>query len=301
MDNTYLNQLRNSQWFGFFVASSYGIVSIAITFFNKAVFSVYEFESSNFLTLSQAVLSIILLVAMKRLKWIEYNDFSVETAKKLGMLGVAFTWMVLTGLAALKYVNVPMYSALRRLTTFIVIVAQFLMLGKTVSTEEFLSVVAMVVGAIIASFGDLTFDMRGYILVFLNCATTAWYLVLIAKKQRETGLNSFGLMFYNNILSIPIIAILVYFSEYEDLMKFQQWGVFEFQITFFGIMFAGFCIELLCVLVLYCQFSVSHKYYGTTESYSLHALRICVIWWRCYDNKSCCWIECFNIWRTMVW
>jgi len=189
---------------------------------------------------------------LKRFKWIEYNDFSVETAKRLGMLGVAFTWMVLTGLAALKYVNVPMYSALRRLTTFIVIVAQFFMLGKTVSTEELLSVVAMVFGAIIASFGDLTFDLWGYILVGLNCATTAWYLVLIAKKQRETGLNSFGLMFYNNIFSIPLITILVYFSEYDDLVAFQHWRLFEFQITFLGSCLLAFALNyfvFLCSIV----------------------------------------------------
>jgi len=252
MENSYLTQLKNSRWFGFSIASGYGLVSIAITFFNKAVFSIYKFESSNFLTLCQAILSIFLLMIFKHLKWIEYNDFSVFTAKRLGMLGIAFTWMVLTGLAALKYVNVPMYSALRRLTTFIVIVAQFIMLGKTVSTDELLSVVAMVLGAIIASFGDITFDLWGYILVALNCATTAWYLVLIAKKQKETGLNSFGLMYYNNIFSIPIIGILVLFSEYQDLVKFQYWLAVDFQITFLGSCLLAFALNyfvFLCSIV----------------------------------------------------
>lgn len=252
MEDSYLYQLKQSPWFGFFVASSYGIVSIAITFFNKAVFSVFEFEASNFLTLCQAVLSIFLLNIMKNLKFIQFHDFSVETAKKLGMLGVAFTWMVLTGLAALKYVNVPMYSALRRLTTFIVIAAQYIMLGKKVSREEFLSVVAMVLGAMIASFGDIMFDLWGYFLVGLNCATTAWYLVLIAKKQKETGLDSFGLMFYNNIFSIPIISVLVYLSEYDMLVKYDNWSNFGFQVTFLGSCVLAFALNyfvFLCSIV----------------------------------------------------
>jgi len=252
METSYLDQLRNSQWFGFAVASSYGVVSIAITFFNKAVFSLYGFGASNFLTLSQAILSIVFLQALKRAKLIEFNDFSVETARRIGMLGVSFTTMALTGLAALKYVNVPMYSALRRLTTFIVIVVQFVMLGRTVSTEELLSVVAMVLGAMIASFGDLTFDLWGYMLVFANCGTTAWYLVLIAKKQRETGLNSFGLMFYNNIFSIPIITVLVYFTEFNDLVVFEQWMNPGFQIVFVGSCLLAFALNyfvFLCSIV----------------------------------------------------
>jgi len=247
-----LQTLKESAWFGFAIASSYGVVSIAITFFNKAVFDIYDFEASNFLTLGQTVLSLIFLISLKQYKIIAYNDFSVETARKLAVLGIAFTGMVVTGLAALKYVNVPMYSALRRLTTFIVIIVQFVLIKKTVSREEFLSVVAMVIGALIASIGDLSFDLWGYFLVGLNCVVTAWYLVLINKKQQETQLDSFGLMFYNNIFSIPILAVSVITLEWEPLVNFQLWYSFGFQITFFMSCALAFLLNyfvFLCSIV----------------------------------------------------
>ena len=60
-----------------------GIISIAITFFNKAVFSTYEFDASNTLTLAQGVFSLVFLATLKRFKFIEYNDFSAETARKV--------------------------------------------------------------------------------------------------------------------------------------------------------------------------------------------------------------------------
>jgi len=247
-----LQTLKESAWFGFAIATSYGVVSIAITFFNKAVFSVYNFGASNFLTLGQTVLSILFLIGMKHYKFISYNDFSVETARKLVVLGAAFTAMVVTGLAALKYVNVPMYSALRRLTTFLVIIAQFVMINKRVSREEFLSVVAMVVGAMIASIGDLSFDLWGYFLVGLNCVVTAWYLVLISKKQQETQLDSFGLMFYNNIFSIPILSVSVVLIEWDMLKSFDQWYSIGFQLVFFMSCALAFLLNyfvFLCSIV----------------------------------------------------
>lgn len=172
------------KWKGFAVAVLYGVTSISITFFNKAVF-VYGFEASNFLTLGQIVFSLAFLVVMKKYKFLDYEDFNVATAQSLFSLASAFIGMVVTGLAALKYVNVPMYSALRRLTTFIVIVWQYLLLNETVPRNEVLSVVLMVFGAMVAGWGDLTFDLYGYILTALNCVVTAWYLVLIAKKNRK--------------------------------------------------------------------------------------------------------------------
>jgi len=140
--------------------------------------------------------------------------------------------MVITGLAALRYVNVPVYSALRRLTTFIVIVGQYFLLKKTVPVDELCSVIMMVIGAFVAGWGDLSFDLYGYFLTALNCVVTAIYLVLIAKKSEQTGMETFGLMFYNNILSLPIVAIIVILTEREELASFDRWHDVGFQLCF---------------------------------------------------------------------
>jgi len=220
------------RWQGFTVALLYGVTSISITFFNKAVFAVYDFNASNFLTLGQIVFSLLFLVIMKRYKMLDFEDFNYSTAKALFSLNASFIGMVVTGLAALIYVNVPMYSALRRLTTFIVIAGQYLLLRKTVSQNELLAVIAMVVGAIIAGWGDLTFDPYGYFLTALNCVVTALYLVLIAKKSQETGLQTFGLMYYNNILSLPVMIVITLLTEWKILSNYTGWWNLGFQICF---------------------------------------------------------------------
>jgi len=222
----------DDKWKGFLVALSYGVISVSITFFNKAVLSYYEFPYSNMLTLGQMIFSIVFLVSMKRIGVIKYPDFSWDYAKKLLPLAIYFTLMAASGLWALALVNVPVFSALRRLATLIVIVGERFVLGKITPPDETNSVVLMVFGAIIAGWGDLTFDLLGYTLILFNCFVTAGYLIYIAKKKQETGLNTFGLMFYCNFLSLPGVALIVYFTELDGMGGYPYYSNVGFQICF---------------------------------------------------------------------
>lgn len=223
---------RNFERFrGFFIALAYAITSTTITFFNKGVF-VYGFNGPNTLTLGQIAFSLLFLQLLKRFQILPLPDFKKETAIKTIPLAVAFSLMVVSGLSALSMVNVPMFSALRRLSTLLVMIQQFYFLGKKVEPAEFFSVILMIFGAIIAAWGDLTFDIFGYTLTIINCFFTAWYLVLIATTQKATELDSFGLMYYNNLLSLPGVIIIVYFSEWDVIMSFTEWKDSAFLLCF---------------------------------------------------------------------
>jgi solute carrier family 35 protein len=97
-------------------AVAYGIVSISITFFNKAVLSSYKFHHPNLMTLSQILFSLFFLSVLKFFDMISYIDLDVSIARKMFPLSICFVGMVLTGLSALNQLNVPMFSALRRAT-----------------------------------------------------------------------------------------------------------------------------------------------------------------------------------------
>jgi len=209
---------------------------------------VHHFNASNFLTLCQVLLSLVFLFLLKTMEIISYPDFQTKTAYKLLLLGASFTSMVVTGLAAMIFVSIPMLTALRRLTTLIVIAVQFFMTGKRVSNEEFLAVLVMVLGAMVASVGDLTFHLWGYFLVFMNCCTTAWYLVTISKSQQDTQLNSFGLMFYNNLFSIPILLVTTPLFELHILVNYDHWKSTQFLIALFISCTLAFVLNYLIFL-----------------------------------------------------
>ncbi|EGC37582.1 hypothetical protein DICPUDRAFT_149816 [Dictyostelium purpureum] len=217
---------------GFFVAFAYGVTSVSITFFNKAVLNYYNFNYSNSLTLGQMIFSLFFLVIMKQFGYISYPDLNIDLCKKLLSLSLLFILMVVSGLAALAKTNVPLFSALRRLSTLIVIAGERALLGKVTPANETQSVVIMVLGALIAGWGDVTFDVVGSIYILFNCFVTAGYLIFIAKKTKETQLNTFGLMFYCNILSMPATILLTYVTEWEGISSYEGYSDLGFQFCF---------------------------------------------------------------------
>jgi solute carrier family 35 protein len=144
----------------------------------------------------------------------------------------------LTGLGALKYLNIPMFNSLRRLTTLITMFGEYYILGKKESFQVQISVWFMFIGAGVAGIWDFDYSFIGYFLVLLNCIFTAVFLLSISKFGKQ-GLNSFGLMYYNNIQSLPIVLLICYFNgdldfktgffNYEYLNQWDFWIYFLFQ------------------------------------------------------------------------
>eukprot|EP00002_Diphylleia_rotans_P018111 TRINITY_DN3511_c0_g1_i2.p1 TRINITY_DN3511_c0_g1~~TRINITY_DN3511_c0_g1_i2.p1 ORF type:complete len:207 (-),score=41.85 TRINITY_DN3511_c0_g1_i2:932-1552(-) len=181
------NEGLSVKYRGLLAALFYGLISISITFFNKIVLSVYSFQYSNVLTLSQMIFSLVLLYLMKQSSLVNYPSFEMKTARKLIPLAFWFNAMVVTGLASLGYMNVPLWSALRRFTTFLVMMFEYTVLNKRYPKKESYSIVLMVLGASIAGITDVQFDAVGYFLVFLNCIATAMYLIYISKLKVTTS------------------------------------------------------------------------------------------------------------------
>jgi solute carrier family 35 len=97
-------------WRPVLVAVLYGVISIAITFFNKAVLSVYAFKYSNIMTLWQMCFSLVFLLGMRKLKMVKFEPrLTWKMCKEVWPLAFNFMAMVITGLAALRLLNVPMF------------------------------------------------------------------------------------------------------------------------------------------------------------------------------------------------
>ena len=128
-----------------------GAISISITFFNKAVLSVYKFNFGNTLMLAQMIASLIFMHFMKKYGLIKYKDFDSKVAKQVCCTTFAplflfsfihnsflprflqcvplagfFIAMVVLSLVALPFVNIPVYNTLRRFSTLLVIIIEFL-------------------------------------------------------------------------------------------------------------------------------------------------------------------------------
>jgi hypothetical protein len=74
------------------------------------------------------------------------------------------------------------------------------------------SVGVMCIGAAIAAWKDMTFDIVSYFYLFLTNLFTSLYTVYINVVKKETNLNIWAMMYYNNITTMPFLAVLAWYT-----------------------------------------------------------------------------------------
>jgi len=114
----------DSPWRGPLAALTYGVTSITIMMFNKAVLSEFGFGYPAVLTLLQSTVTAAALKAMSLAQWVELAPFDVNIAKRVAPLSFLFLGYVIISLLALQYVNMPMFAALRRTSVGFLLVIQ---------------------------------------------------------------------------------------------------------------------------------------------------------------------------------
>src|SRR4051794_19732212 len=114
------------------------------------------------------ICSIFFLVLMKAIGLITYPKPTWNMSLKAAPLSIAFVGMVLTGLAALKYLNIPMFNTLRRATTLMTMIGESYLLNARNTRTVQITVYLMIAGAMIAGIYDFDYSGIGYFLVALN-------------------------------------------------------------------------------------------------------------------------------------
>lgn len=189
----------------FFCGSSLGAI-----FVNKACLTHFDFTYPSTLMVLQGLLTIVLLMLVSKLRPSLVSIVPIKSADYRRMIpsSLFFISNVTIGLSALSRVNIPMFSAFRRLTVLFVMGAEYFMLHRTHSKPVVFSVVVLTAGAFVSALGDVTFSLTGYTLVFLNNALTAAYLASIKRVMRDLNLDPISLLYYTSVISFPVILVI---------------------------------------------------------------------------------------------
>ncbi|KAJ0031757.1 hypothetical protein Pint_13773 [Pistacia integerrima] len=245
---------------GVYAAVSYMASAVLLVMFNKAALSSYSFSCVNVITLFQLLCSCSILYALKCWKVISftaiepqsttYNPLTLVPLKTLIHtlpLAIAYLLYMLVTMEAVRGINVPMYTTLRRTTVAFTMIVEYLLTGQKHSLSVVGSVGTIILGAIIAGARDLSFDAYGYAVVFIANICTAIYLASIARIGKSSGLNSFGLMWCNGIICTPIL--LFWTSVKGDL---------EVTMNFPLLFYPGFQVVMLlsCIMAFLINYYV---------------------------------------------
>lgn len=203
---------------------TYCVASIVMTVTNKFVVS-GDFNMVFFLLTIQSLVTVLFLQAFKFLNLIKYREFDAETAKKWYPIVIFLVAMIYTGSKALQYLPIPVYTIFKNLTIILIAYGEVLWFGGSVTSMMMMSFGLMTLSSVIAGWNDVSsaiqsiFDatavitavdginMLGYFWMAINCLSSASFVLYMRKRIKLTNFKDFDTVYYNNLLSIPLLII----------------------------------------------------------------------------------------------
>ncbi|KAG8721849.1 GDP-mannose transporter into the lumen of the Golgi [Ceratobasidium sp. 394] len=232
----------------------YCLASILMTVTNKFVLSGANFNMNFAFLAIQSITGVGCVVAVKRLGWITFRDFDMQDAKTWFPISFCLVMVIYTGSKSLQFLSIPVYTIFKNLTIILIAYGEVLWFGGRVTALTLASFFLMVVSSVVAAWSDITTAFQttfpeyagappalgvdptlghgkslatagiGYFWMGLNCLTTAAYVLTMRKRIKSTGFKDWDTMFYNNLLSIPMLVVFSLF--------FEQWNEKNLEANF---------------------------------------------------------------------
>ncbi|KAG1859422.1 hypothetical protein C8R48DRAFT_577870, partial [Suillus tomentosus] len=134
-----------------------------------------------------------------------------------------------------QYLSIPVYTIFKNLMIILIAYGEVLWFSRHITALTMVAFIFVVLSSILAALTDVSnpidgtanippasaamgigLDMMsnmvsrlnaGYIWVFVNCLMGAAYVLLMRKRIKVTGFSDWDSMFYNNLLSIPVLVV----------------------------------------------------------------------------------------------
>jgi len=153
--------------------------------------------------------------------------------------------MIYTGSKAIQYLSIPVYTIFKNITIILIAYGEVIWFGGSVTGMALFSFSLMVASSVIAAWADIQHAMTsygtkaagseaaseklstlnaGYLWVLFNCFCSAAYVLGMRKRIKLTNFKDFDTMYYNNLLSIPILFLAS--------LIFEDWSSININLNF---------------------------------------------------------------------
>ncbi|KAF9523057.1 GDP-mannose transporter [Crepidotus variabilis] len=221
----------------------YCLASILMTVVNKFVVSGANFSMNFLLLCMQSTVCVACVLVAKRLGVISFRDFDMKDVKMWFPVSFLLVSVIYTGSKSLQHLSIPVYTIFKNLTIILIAYGEVIWFGGSVTALTFVSFMFMVVSSVIAAWSDVSSVLSGsipatsdgisltalqsaagalrglnvgYMWMMINCFTSAAYVLSMRKRIKSTGFSDWDSMFYNNLLSIPVLIVFSFI--------FEDWG-----------------------------------------------------------------------------
>ncbi|KAK7305826.1 hypothetical protein VNO77_43738 [Canavalia gladiata] len=190
----------SSRFFTFGLVASWYSSNIGVLLLNKYLLSNYGFKYPIFLTMCHmTACSLLSYIAIAWMKLVPLQTIRSRVQFfKISALSLVFCVSVVFGNISLRYLPVSFNQAIGATTPFFTAVFAYIMTFKREAWLTYLTLVPVVTGVIIASGGEPSFHLFGFIICIAATAARALKSVLqgILLSSEGEKLNSMNLLLY---------------------------------------------------------------------------------------------------------
>jgi GDP-mannose transporter len=252
-----VNRLQNAQNSPMFAVLAYCASSILMTVTNKYVLSGGQFNLNCVVLAVQGSVSVIVITSLKSAGIVNFRSLNTEDAKKWFPISVALVGMIFTGSKAVQMLSIPVYTIFKNVTIILIAYGEVLWFGGSVTPMMLLSFFLIVFSSIVAGWSDISVAAAqaassnaggntvalinpGYFWMFANCFTNAAYVLYLRKRIKVLNFSDLDTMFYNNLLSIPVLAVAsLLFEDWSAVNVAKNFPADTRNVLFLSMIISG--------------------------------------------------------------
>ncbi|KAK7264991.1 hypothetical protein RJT34_32606 [Clitoria ternatea] len=181
----------------------YALCSSLLAIINK--YAITKFNYPGLLTALQYLTSALGVYLLGKLGFLHHDPFTIPTAKKFLPAALVFFLAIFTNTNLLRHANVDTFIVFRSLTPLLVALADTAFRHQPCpSNLTFFSLIVILAGAVGYVATDSAFTLTAYSWAFAYLITITTEMVYIKHMVMNLGLNTWGFVLYNNLLSLMI-------------------------------------------------------------------------------------------------
>ncbi|KAJ6802127.1 uncharacterized protein M6B38_193680 [Iris pallida] len=227
----------------------YALCSSLLAVINKLAVTVFNYP--GLLTALQYLTSAAGVWLLGRLGLLHHDPFTLDTAKRFLPAAAVFYLAIFTNTNLLRHANVDTFIVFRSLTPLLVALADTAFRRQPCPSKlTFFSLVVILAGAAGYVATDSAFTLTAYSWALAYLVTITAEMVYIKHMITSLGLNTWGFVLYNNLLSLMIAPVFwVLTGEYADVFAAARTG-------------PGFDAGAFVAVALSCVFGLLISFFG---------------------------------------
>ncbi|KAJ1687336.1 hypothetical protein LUZ63_018726 [Rhynchospora breviuscula] len=260
-DESQLNQKPESRWqetlnmllqqasvYG--VAAGYCLSASLLSIINK--WAVMKFPYPGALTALQYLTSVVGVMLCGQLKLIDHDSLNLRTMWKFLPAAVMFYISIFTNSELLLHANVDTFIVFRSAVPIFVAIGETLYLHQPwPSFKTWLSLSTILGGSVIYVMTDYQFTVTAYSWAIAYLVSMSIDFVYIKHVVMTIGLNTWGLVLYNNLEALLLYPLEMFIMGELDQMKIDSSKVSNWM-----------SFEVILPVALSCLFGLSISFFG---------------------------------------